>query len=118
MVGGHDTTTLLADDPIAELLRRTLEIGVPLRIAEYRSDDRPADWLVDRAKRAVPLLCEHGTALMWRQKGGTHNGEDIPSTAEVCNALVEAVACAALVADGGITFLGLHFDAQTDWDAS
>jgi hypothetical protein len=108
----------LVVDPTADLLRGTLEIGVPLRIAEYRADRRPVDWLIDRAKAAVPLLCEYGTALMWRQKPRTHNGKRLPGTAEVCNALIEAVACAALVADGGITFLGRHWDAHIDWTDS
>lgn len=103
---------LFEGDRTAELLRCALEVGVPLRIVEHQQAGRDPDWLIERAQRVVPLLAEYGTALMWRQKARTIKGKRMPGTAEVCNALVDAIACAALVADGGIKFLGLHFDAQ------
>lgn len=106
------TGNLLDGDLTVEHLRCALEAGVPLRIAEYQQRHRDAEWLIDRAQRVVPLLAEYGTALMWRERARTVKGKRTPSTAEVCNALIEAVACAALVADGGIRVFGVRFDAE------
>jgi hypothetical protein len=91
-----------------ELLKAALAAGVPLRIAEYQRDQRDALWLLERARWAGDMVAHHGDALMYRTKRSKHS----PSTADVCNALIEGVAAAALLAQGGITFLDLHFDAQ------
>jgi hypothetical protein len=100
--GEHRTETLL---------RIAVAAGVPLRIAEYQRDRRPVQWLLERARWAGGMVAAHGDILQFPTKAHTSGGKRYPSTAEVCNALIEGIACAALLAEGGITFLGLHFDA-------
>jgi hypothetical protein len=100
--GGHPTETLL---------RIAVATGVPLRIAEYQRDLRTVQWLLAHATWAGDMVAAHGDTLQFRTKAHTRSGERSPSTSEVCNALIEGVACAALLSEGGITLLGLHFDA-------
>jgi hypothetical protein len=79
------------------VLGETLRFTVPFHIAEVR--DRPVAWLVGEAKRAATILATHGDDM---QFGGKHSGEAF-------NALARGLACAALVADGGVTYAGLHW---------
>jgi hypothetical protein len=99
------------EHPTATLLGIVGAAGVPLRIAGYQRDRRTAQWLLERAKWAGDMVAAHGDILHFPTKAHTSGGKRYPSTAEVCDALIEGIACAALVAEGGITFLGLHFDA-------
>src|SRR5262245_52017770 len=101
-----------AESMTTVLLRLALQAGVPLRIAPYQRDQRDTRWLPERARWASEMVAHHGDILQYRTKAKTSGGKRFPSTAEVCNALIEGVACAALLANGGITFLGLHFEAQ------
>jgi hypothetical protein len=94
-------------DPTAGLLQATLAVAVPLRIAEMPTGD--TDYLRARCEGVADLLGEHGTALLWREKPRVVRGKQLPGTAEVFNALVDALAAMALLADGGVTWLGLHF---------
>jgi hypothetical protein len=107
-----------SDDPRLALLRLTLMLGVPLRIAQYQHDRRSVAWLTDHARWAGRIIAHHGDALLYRTAAHTSGGRRHPSTAEVCNALVEGVACAALVAEGGITVFGLHFDIPGPTEAA
>lgn len=106
------------DNPKADLLQWTLAIGVPMRIAEYQRDRRSIAWLKQRAEWAGDMVASHGDILQYRTKPSrvskAAGGAAIPGTAEVCNALVEGVTCCVLVAAGGITLLGLHFDAELE----
>jgi hypothetical protein len=102
-----------AGDPEAELLRMNLALAVPLRIAQYQRERRSAEWLMTHAREVwgVKAAARH-EALLYRSKPSVKNGADLPGTAQVFNWFAEAVACAALVAEGGIKILGLHFDAE------
>jgi hypothetical protein len=106
-----------AEHSTATLLRVAVAAGVPLRIAEYRRDRRTTQWLCERAKWAGDMVTAHGDILQFPTRAHTRGGKRSPSTAEVCNALIEGIACAALVAEGGITFLGLHFDNTLEQNA-
>lgn len=79
------------------VLAESLQFAVPWHVAEVRG--RPAAWLTGEAKRMATVLATHGDDL---QFGGKHTGDAF-------NALARGLACAALVADGGVTYAGLHW---------
>lgn len=83
-------------------LRETLRVAVPLHIIELRG--LPLDMLLGISARCAGIVGEKGDILQF--KGGKR-GE----TAEVFNALARGLAAAALVADGGVDFIGLHWCA-------
>lgn len=79
------------------VLTETLRFAVPFHIAEVaRHEPR---WIIGEARRMATVLATHGDDL---QFGGKHCGPAF-------NALARGIACAALVADGGITFAGVHW---------
>lgn len=80
-------------------LVESLWFAVPFHIAEVRH--RETRWLVGEAKRMATVVASHGDDL---QYGGKH-------CAEAFNAFARSLACAALVADGGVSFAGLHWCA-------
>ena len=99
----------LERDLTAELLRCHLEAGVPLKIHEFRQTDRDEEWLIARAQRAAAIVAANGDTLLYPRRARTKAGQRLPGTAEVFTALVEGVAVAAMLAPGGITFLGVTF---------
>jgi hypothetical protein len=100
------------EDTSLELLRVTLQAGVPLQITTWQHQHRSVEWLTQRANQVAQVMAEHGDKLMYRTPRRRLEGGWRPGTAQVCAALIEAVAAAALVAPGGITVLGLRFDAD------
>lgn len=99
------------DGRVPDLLRLTLQAGVPLRIAEYQCEERSVDWLIARCRWASEVIAANGDALLFRRRSQTIGGRQVPGTSDVCNALIEALAAAALIAPGGIRFLDLTFQA-------
>lgn len=98
----------LDDDPKAELLRSMLTIAVPLWMDQRRHESD--EDLINHARIVWGhRASKQHEALLYRVKAHRRNGENIPGTAEVFNHFADAVACMALVADGGINVLGLHF---------
>lgn len=95
--------TSIRDIPVdsepSRLLNLTLQLAVPLRIAEFRQL-KPCD-RTDRALLAGRKIAEHGDDL---QFGGKH-------CASTFDALVDGLACAAYV-PGGIDFNGLHWEVK------
>lgn len=79
------------------VLLETLELAVPLHMAELR--DLPADTLADIAAAAGTTVGCHGDDL---QFGGKH-------CAPTFNALARGLAATALTAWGGVTWQGLHW---------
>lgn len=81
-------------------MAETLRVAVPLWIFELRglSDDH----LRDIATQAATTIGEKGDVL---QFGSTRRGE----VAGVFNALARGLAAAALLAQGGIDYAGLHW---------
>lgn len=81
-----------------EVLRLSLSVAVPLRIAEVR------EWTVDRrletARGCADVIAAHGDDLMF---GGKH-------CADAFNKLALGIACAAF-APGGMTLFGDHYEA-------
>lgn len=86
-----------------DLLRIALECAVPLWIEQLR--DRDPSYLLERARVCGQVLAEKGDVLQFKSKKAG-------ASAEAFNRLAEGLACAALLADGGGTFLGLHFEAR------
>ncbi|MFH1486630.1 MAG: hypothetical protein ABIH46_11210 [Chloroflexota bacterium] len=74
---------------------------VPLRIADLQQHGGANDADFDRARAFVSDLCEHGDALLYREKG---------RTGEMAGRLVDAIAVLAFL-PGGITIFGQHFEA-------
>lgn len=102
-----------AGDTTAELLRMSLALAVPLRIDQYQREGRDADWLTVHARDVWgERAAVRHEALLYRCQPKKKRGVEFPGTAQVFNWLAEAIACAALVADGGIKVFGLHFDAE------
>lgn len=83
------------------VLRETLRLAVPLHINELRG--RAPETLTAISSRAATTVGSKGDTLQF----GGRRGE----AAEVFNALARGLAAAALVADGGVDFLGLHWCA-------
>lgn len=82
------------------VLRETLALAVPMHIVELHG--LPAERLAAIASAAATTIGSHGDAL---QYGGKH-------CQEAFNALARGLAAAALVADGGVDFLGQHWCAD------
>ena len=83
------------------LLALTLEVGVPLVIAQLQRHGGPTEQHLKFARIFARTLGEKGDQLLYRGK----------ETAILANQLIEAVAIAAFQ-PGGIRLLGLHFEAQ------
>lgn len=84
------------------LLPIALSAAVPLHIQELKR--RPWDEITRIAHESADIVASKGDVL---QFGGGKKG----STAAAFNALARGLAACAF-APGGITFLGLHFEAQ------
>jgi hypothetical protein len=82
------------------VLRETLALAVPMHMVELH--DLPAERLAAVASAAAITIGSHGDTL---QYGGKH-------CAEAFNALARGLAAAALIADGGVDFCGLHWCAD------
>jgi hypothetical protein len=80
----------------------TLELAVPLRIAELQRRGGPleADW--DAARTFGPVLSERGDVLLYGGKQGQAAG--------LFNSLAEAIAVMAFL-PGGITVFDQHWEA-------
>jgi hypothetical protein len=79
------------------VLRATLQFAVPMHMIELQR--LPVDMLPGIASASATTVGFHGDAL---QYGGKH-------CAEAFNALARGLAAAALTADGGVDFAGLHW---------
>jgi hypothetical protein len=86
-----------------DLLQAARSAAVPLRIAELRH--LPVEDLLVRAREVAQVIAEKGDIILYRSK---KKGE----TAAAFAKLAEGLACCALVAEGGVRFLGLHFEAK------
>lgn len=82
-----------------DLLATMLQALVPLRMLELR--DHGQEQLAALARAQVETIAACGDNLLYRG----------PNTREAFAALLTAVACGALVAEGGVTMLGLHWCA-------
>lgn len=91
------------DSPTRTLLSTALETAVPKWIEVL--SDLGVDFVVRRAQACARVVAERGDALMF--------GSKTPGkSAEVLDRLAEGLACLAIVNPGGITFLGVHWDAR------
>lgn len=83
-----------------DLMRATLQLAVPLWLDERRA--WPLGMLAARARECGAVLGPEGDVLMFTadRRGGT---------ARVFNYLAEGMACALLVVDGGVEFLGVRW---------
>lgn len=72
-----------------------------------RLKDRPVDYLIERARECGQVIAEKGDIIQFRSK---KKGE----TARAFDALAQGLACAALVVPGGVTFLGVTWDAKSN----
>jgi hypothetical protein len=85
------------------LLATTLEVAVPLRIAEYRAQGA-THIHEDVRRQLVEMIAAHGDDIIYKSKkpGGT---------ADAFNALARALALLSF-APGGVTFLGIHWESK------
>lgn len=83
-------------------LRLCLEASVPLWIERLR--DRDPSYILERARECGQAVAERGDIIQWKSK---KKG----ASAEAFNRLAEGLACCALVAPGGVQFLGVTWDA-------
>jgi hypothetical protein len=90
-------------DSQLELMRLTLEVGVPLRTHEIKTRNGPSDFDFERARQFGSELAVKGDVL---QYGSKRKGE----AADLMANLIDAVAILAFL-PGGIDFLGLHWEA-------
>jgi hypothetical protein len=81
------------------LLHAALAMAVPLEIQRLRDQDD--DVLADLAHRCVDIVATHGDDLLFRGS----------QCASAFGALVRGLAVAALIAEGGVDFVGLHWCA-------
>lgn len=91
------------DSSTANLLRAALEVAVPAWIEVLSDLDQ--EFIVKRAQACARVVAERGDALMF---GSKQPGK----SAEVLDRLAEGLAALALVAPGGISFLGVRWDAR------
>ena len=82
-----------------DLLKLTLRVAVPLWLDERRH--WPAEMLAARARECSQVVAAEGDTLMF---GGKKGG-----SGRVLNHLAEGMACALLVSDGGMEFLGSYW---------
>lgn len=68
--------------------------------------DRDPSYLLERAKICGQAVAERGDILQFKSK---KKG----ASAEVFNRTAEGLACMALTVQGGVTFLGMHFEAPS-----
>ncbi len=91
-----------------------LQTCVPLAILEVQRRGGPdeQDWELLRASNVLPT---HGDALLFSTpaRAATADRPASPGTAMVAGNLVQALAMLACV-PGGVSFLGLHFEAQSE----
>ncbi len=95
------------------LMRLHVETCVPLMVYEILRSGGIDERHLARAKEHGQAIAEHGDALLYRE-GTTRNKEgqiNNIGTAEMVNKLVEGLAILSFC-PGGVTFLGLHFDAS------
>lgn len=86
-----------------DLLVISLQVAVPLWID--RLQDQPVEHILERAKACGEYVAEKGDIIQWRSK---KQG----ASAEAFNRLAEGLAAMALTAQGGVSFLGLHWEAR------
>lgn len=91
-------------DPVKyDLLATTLQALVPLRMAELRFGYGRGQ-LAELGRAQTDVIGSCGDSLLYRTE----------DTSRAFKALLTGIACAALLADGGITVLGLHWCDQDD----
>ncbi len=66
---------------------------------------QPIDYIIERARECGQVIAERGDVIQFRSKT---KGK----TAEAFDRLAEGIAAAAIVAPGGITFLGVRWEAK------
>lgn len=83
----------------ADVMRLTLQTAVPLWLERRRGWDE--ERLAERARECSQVFAAEGDNLMFKspKKGA----------ARVFNHLAEGMACALLLADGGMEFLGVRW---------
>lgn len=81
-------------------LRLCLELSVPIWIEKLRH--QPTSYLLERARVCGQVVAERGDIIQFRSKTKGASGEAF-------SRLAEGLACLALTAQGGVTFLGLTF---------
>lgn len=82
-----------------DLLATMLQALVPLRMHELSNHTRQQ--LVTKGRAQVETIAACGDNILFRG----------PNTRAAFSALLTAIACGALLAEGGITVLGLHWCA-------
>jgi hypothetical protein len=98
-----DALTQAVDDSFKlELIRLTLETGVPFAIHDLQKQGGPDEWHFGEARAFAWDMGAHGDALLYRMKG---------ETARMMDRLIECIAILAFL-PGGITTFGLHFEAK------
>lgn len=90
----------------SELLLLSLQIAVPLQIAEIRAKGGPNDFQWEWARDFADELGERGDILQFK---GERKGE----TATIFSRFAFALAIMAFV-PGGVKFAGLHFEATAE----
>lgn len=91
--------TIRSHDPARyDLLATMLQALVPVRMSELRHSHSRGQ-LVELARAQADTIAACGDNLLYRG----------PNTRKAFAAVLTAVACSALVAEGGITVLGLHW---------
>lgn len=90
----------MSDRAIDDLIRLTLSAAVPMHVHEIRG--HTADWLLQESQRCADVIAGKGDVLQYGGKG----------CADAFNALARGLACAALVAEGGVTWQGMHWCAE------
>lgn len=83
------------------LLSIAVSAAVPLWIERLK--EQPWSYVAERARCCAQVVAEKGDIIQYRSK---KQGE----TANAFNHLAEGIACAAF-AKGGVTFMGIHFEA-------
>ena len=89
-------------DTGTELLKMTLEVAVPLRIADLQRI--PWDEIARKLPEWADVLVSQGDIIMYKSP---KKGE----TAKAFNVLASALAAMSFV-PGGVTFSGLHWEAK------
>lgn len=84
------------------LLKDSLAIAVPIKIAEFQEKGGPGDYDIEEMRRIGEEIAEHGDALLFREKR---------ETARLWGRLVFALSVMAFF-PGGVTFLGDHWNAE------
>lgn len=85
------------------LMTAALECAVPIWIEKLR--DQPVEHLLERARVCGEHIAARGDVLQFKN-------EKAGASAEAFDRLAEGLAALALVADGGVTFLGVRWEAK------